>query len=153
MPRDLSPQMFGRLFLHRVTHLLLSLVMLWLAAGAMFDTQHQSYMETAQVYSIMRANASPDTWAMLMFVAAIAGASTSLTSNWWARSLGSWVLCMMYFVIAAFTVAGNPHAFVSALFTGYAGMCGALAYSTGHIAERIPIDDRSVQWRKNSKLF
>lgn len=123
-----------RVFMHNCVHVVLTLVMLWIAFT--FLDEKDSFTGSTG-FSVMGRWAEEKTWGLICFGVGIIGVASTPTTNWKIRVLAASVLSIAHMGIAVLYFMGNSHGTGAGLFGGYAILGAALAYSTAHLGSRI----------------
>lgn len=124
-----------RTFLHKTTHSVLTMVMLFLAYT--FADAIPTFPTSASFQEMATLMPEQDWAGACAFVGAI-GLVTTFTDNWTLRLIAATILATAHLIIAIMIFMGNQHAISAGLFVGYGTLGLALAYSTAHLGRRVP---------------
>lgn len=126
-----------RMFMHRVVHVILTWVMLWLSYVFL---DHTDTFSTSPSFASMARVMSEWDWGMLTGAVCLVGVITAFVNGWRGRMVGAGVLSVGHFYVAMEIYLGNPNGTGTGPYTGYAILGAALAYSTAHLGRRLEAD-------------
>lgn len=126
-----------RIFMHKMVHFILTLVLLFLAFT--FADEVPTFISSIS-YERMASVMPEHDWAALCGLIGALGLATTFTDNWKIRTFTATVLGATHLGIAILIFLGNKHAIGTGLFLGYGLLGLALAYSTAHLGQRISKD-------------
>lgn len=129
-----SEKVLARLFLHRVVHVVLTCIVLWLAYVFLDDTPTFS---TSSSFRLMAGWGQEREWGGVLFSIGLVGIVTSYFNGWVVRTVAACLLSATHLCLALLFVLGNPHAPGVGFLFGYAILGAALAYSTAHVGKRL----------------